>query len=148
MLRFPLRGQSIPFFPRARHSNAQLDTLSSCYWVQRQYVEIIRQDDPTTPRLGVALGFEFDEEADTYPYTPSHAVIQVKDFRWGGVEFGQRDTFNYTGVANEISEDIQVEVDSFRNDTLYGRFSGLLLSGSDQMGALEDGVFVVKIYRK
>jgi hypothetical protein len=45
----------------SRTTTAQLDTLSNWHSRERMYVEIIRQDDPLQPTLGMALGFEFDE---------------------------------------------------------------------------------------
>jgi hypothetical protein len=147
-LQHPMRSENTRFLPRGRYTKAQLDTMSNCYFAGRNYVEIIRQDHPTHPKLGVAMGFEFDENNGEYPYTPAQAVLQLKDFGWGGVEFDPRDTFNYTGVSNAVSDDLHIEVDSFRNETIYGRFSGLLLSGSDQMAELGQGAFAVKLYRK
>jgi len=147
-LQYPMRSENTRFLPRGRYTKAQLDTMSNCYFVKRSYVEIIRQDDPVHPKLGVAMGFEFDENNGEYPYLPAHAVLQLKDFGWGGVEFDPRDTFNYTGVSNAVSDDLQIEIDSFRDQTIYGRFSGLLLSGSDKMAELEQGKFAVKLYRK
>lgn len=147
-LQHPMRNENTRFLPRKKHSNAQLDSMSNCYFTERKYVEIIRQDDPTHPRIGVAIGFEFDESNGGYPYTPAHAVLQLKDFGWGGVEFDTRDTFNYTGVSNAVSDDLQIEIDSFIKETIYGRFSGLLLSGSDKMAELEEGRFAIKLYRK
>ncbi len=144
----PMRNEKSPFLPHGRYSNAQLDTMSNCYFTDRKYVEIIRQDDPTRPKFGLAMGFEFDEDNGTYPYTPAYAVLQLKDFGWGGMEFDPRDTCNYTGVSNTVSDDLQIEIDSFSNETIYGRFSGLLLSGGDKMATLEEGQFAVKVYRK
>ena len=128
-------------------SNASLDTLSNWFSPSRSYVEIIRQDDPLDPRFGIALGFEFDENNGEYPYTPAFAKIQVKDFQWGGVEFSLRDTFNYTGVSNDVSDDLSVEVDGYRNDTIFGRFSGLLLSGAGPMAPIDSGYFRAFVYR-
>ena len=148
VLTYPMRNEKSPFLPRGRHSNAELDTMSNCYFTDRNYVEIIRQDDPVRPKFGLAMGFEFDEANGEYPYTPAHAVLQLKDFGWGGVEFDPRDTCNYTGVSNAVSDDLQIEIDSFSNGMLYGRFSGLLISGGDKMAALEEGQFAVRVYRK
>lgn len=135
------------YFPRGRFAKARLDTLSSWFDPDADYIEIIRQDDPLAPTVGVALGFEFDEENGDYPYTPARAVMQLKDFGWGGVEFSARDTMNYTGVSNEVSDDLMIEIDGFANDTIWGRFSGVLVSGAGSMAGIEDGRFRVKIYR-
>jgi hypothetical protein len=129
-------------------NNGCLDTLCNQYLVAKQYVEIIRQDDPRAPHLGIALGFEFDETNGTYPYTPANAVIQLKNFSWGGIEFSQTDTLNYTGVSNNISDDVTLEVDGFVNDTIFGHFSGVLLSGAGPMASLEHGRFRAFLYRK
>ena len=90
--------------------------------------------------------FEFDEENGDYPYTPAFAVLQLKDFGWGGVEFDTRDTCNYTGVSNAVSDDLLIEIDDYRNDTIFGRFSGLLLSGAGGMAPLDSGHFAVRVY--
>jgi hypothetical protein len=124
-----------------------LDTLSNWHSPTRRYVEIVRQDDPHRPRIGIALGFEFDENNGEYPYTPAHAVLQVKDFGWGGVEFSRRDTMNYTGVSNAVSDDLHIEVTDFRNDSIFGHFSGLLISGAGPMAPIERGEFAVRLYR-
>ena len=142
-----MRRESKTFAPRGGLSNFDLDTLSNWFSPERKYVEIIRQDDPLQPRFGIALGFEFDEENGDYPYTPAFAKIQLKDFRWGGVEFSTRDTFNYTGVSNDVSEDLTVQVLGFEHDTIYGRFSGLLLSGAGPMAQIDSGSFRVFVYR-
>jgi len=135
------------FSQRMQCNNRCLDTLSNRYLTTKQYVEIIRQDDPIRPHWGIALGFEFDENNGDYPYSPEFAVVQLKDFGWGGVEFSRRDTSNYTGVSNAVSDDVTIEVDSFYNDTIYGRFSGLLLSGAGPMAAVDSGAFKVFLYR-
>ncbi len=135
------------FNQRGGLNNFDLDTLSNWFSPERQYVEIIRQDDPLEPRFGIALGFEFDEANGEYPYTPAFAKIQVKDFRWGGVEFSLRDTFNFTGVSNDVSEDLSIQVDGFVHDTIFGRFSGLLLSGAGPMAAVDSGSFRAYVYR-
>jgi hypothetical protein len=137
-----------PYYPRAGYSNAQLDTMSNSFDPEKGYVEIIRQDDPVSPALGLALGFEFDETNGEYPYTPARAIMQLKDFGWGGVEFSRRDTLNYTGVSNDVSEDIQIEVDGFARDTVWGRFSGVLVSGAGVMTTIENGYFRVRVHRK
>lgn len=131
---------------RARAA-AQLDTLSNCYHLQEQYVEIVRQDRPTNPQVGLALGFEFDENNGEYPYTPAHAVLQIKNFGWGGVEFAANDTLNYTGVSNAVSDDLDIQVDYYRNDTIGGHFSGRLLNGAGGEAGLEEGRFAVRVYR-
>lgn len=137
-----------PYYPRAGYSNAQLDTMSNYFDPENGYVEIIRQDDPVSPALGLAIGFEFDETNGEYPYTPARAIMQLKDFGWGGVEFSRRDTLNYTGVSNDVSEDIQIEVDGFARDTIWGRFSGVLVSGAGVMATIENGYFRVRVHRK
>ncbi len=129
-------------------TDAQLDTLSNVFYQTRQYVEIVRQDHPWRPTLGLAIGFEFDENNGEYPYTPAYAVMQLKDFGWGGVEFSQVDTLNYTGVSDSVSDDIYIEVDSFYRDTIIGRYSGLLLSGAGPMVPIDSGYFRVRLYRK
>ena len=146
-LRAPMGKSVSRYFPHGGQTNAQLDTASNWFNPQRHYVEIIRQDNAADPGIGLALGFEFDESNGDYPYTPAHAVVELKDFGWGGVAFGPRDTLNYSGVSNEVSNDLTVEVDSFQRDTIYGRFSGLLLSGAGPMATLENGVFAVRLYR-
>ena len=135
------------YFPRGRYDDAKLDTLSNWYNPLTDYVEIIRQDDPLTPNMGIAIGFEFDEDNGEYPYTPARAVLQLKDFGWGGVEFSRRDTMNYTGVSNQVSDDLMIEIDGFQNDTIWGRFSGLLVSGAGAMAAVEDGRFRIRVFR-
>jgi hypothetical protein len=142
-----MRAGQTAYFPHSHRNNAELDTLSNWYDPVAGYVEIIRQDDPVSPTIGVALGFEFDAENGEYPYTPAHAVLQLKDFGWGGVEFSLRDTLNYTGISNSVSDDLQVEVEGFRNDTIWGRFSGLLVSGSGGMATVEGGSFRALVYR-
>jgi len=135
------------FFPRTRPSRARLDTLCNWYSPARKYVEIIRQDNARLPRYGIALGFEFNPEPETeYPYFPEYAVIQFKDFTWGGTEFGITDSLNFTGVYNEVSEDVWIEVDGYVNDTIYGTFSGVLINGAGGMEPLEDGRFRVRVY--
>lgn len=127
---------------------ASLDTASNYYHTERKYVEIIRQDDPFDPQIGVALGFEFDDTNGEYPYTPEYATIQVKDFTWGGMEFSSSDTLNYTGVSNAVSDDLFVQIADYRQDTIYGWFSGVLLNGSGGMATIDSGYFRVKLYRK
>lgn len=144
----PMRLGRIGFIQRGGLTNKDLDTLSNWYDLQRGYVEIVRQESGPQPRYGIALGFEFDEENGEFPYTPAHAKLQFKDFSWGGVEFSQADTFNYTGVSNEVSEDLLVEVLGFRNDTIFGQFSGLLLSGAGPMTIIDSGYFRVRVYRR
>lgn len=148
LLRHPMRRGKSNFLPRGNFSDKKLDTLSNWFDPDNKYVEIIRQDDPLRPTIGVAFGFEFDEENGEYPYTPEFAVLQLKDFGWGGVEFSPRDTLNYTGVSNAVSDDLTVEVLGFQNDTITGRFFGMLLSGAGTMTAIEQGSFRVRVYRK
>jgi hypothetical protein len=135
------------FVLRNAADNARLDTLSNWFDPEKQYVEIVRQDDVSRPEIGIALGFEFDEHNEEFPYTPAHAVIQIKDFKWGGVEFSPQDTMNFTGVSNAVSEDIQIEIDGFEQDTIWGHFSGLLINGAGAMATLESGTFRAKVYR-
>lgn len=142
-----LRKSTLVFGHRPGMSNAELDTMSNWFSPDRNYVEIIRQDDPFQPQIGIALGFEFDERNGDYPYTPAYAKIQIKDFRWGGVEFSVIDTFNYTGVTNDVSDDLSIQVEGYRDDTIFGRFSGLLLSGAGPMAPLDSGYFRAFVYR-
>jgi len=130
-----------------RQTNARLDTLSNWLSMSKKYVEIIRQDHPLQPHFGIALGFEFDPDNTSYPYEPAIAKIQFKDFSWGGVEFSPRDSSNYTGVSNAVSDDLTVEVDGFQNDTIFGRFHGLLLSAAGTMAPVDSGYFRVFVYR-
>lgn len=147
-LRHPMRTGARHFGPKADCNNACLDTLSNRYMVGKQYVEMIRQDHAVQPGIGIAIGFEFDEENGEYPYTPAYAVMQVKNFAWGGVEFSRRDTFNYTGVVNDFSDDFEIAVDSFVYDTIYGRFSGLLISGAGPMAPIDSGRFKIPLRRQ
>jgi hypothetical protein len=133
---------------RGGMSQAQLDTASHHFDTNRHYVEIVRQDHATTPQLGIAMGFEFDPEQGDFPYTPAYSVLQLKDFRWGGVEFDINDTLNFTGVTNDVSDDLQVTIEGFDNDTIWGEFSGVLLNGAGQMASIERGWFRVRLYRK
>ena len=127
---------------------AKADTFSNVLYTDKQYVEIIRQDAAFEPMYGIALGFEFDERNGEYPYTPSHAVMQLKNFSYGGVEFSKADTSNYTGVFNDYSADFRIEVDGFEHDSIFGRFQGVLVSGSGEMQLLENGSFKVHLLRK
>jgi hypothetical protein len=144
ILAYPLNARP----PVRAAERRRLDTLSNWYDVEKNYVEIIRQDDPARPTIGIALGFEFDAENGDYPYTPERAVLQLKDFAWGGVEFSRNDTSNYTGVSDRISDDLTVEIDTFYRDTIVGRFSGLLLSGAGKMAWVEEGRFKVRVFSK
>jgi len=148
VLEHPMRLGRNNVFQRGGLTNADLDTASHCFHLRRHYVELVRQDDPARPQMGLALGFEFDETTDEYPYTPARAVLQLKDFRWGGVEFGVSDTLNFTGVSDSVSDDLQISVDWYRHDTIAESFSGLLLSGSGQMVVIDSGWFQVKVYRR
>lgn len=143
-----MRPGALAFYQRGGVSPALLDTLSNWFDPEKNYVEIVRQDDPAHPGAGMALGFEFDEKNGEYPYTPAQAVLQLKNFEWGGVEFSACDTLNYTGVSNAVSDDVQIEIDGFVHDTIFGRFSGLLVSGAGQMTPIEEGRFRVKLYRR
>ncbi|MFN0014311.1 MAG: hypothetical protein ACKVU2_07150 [Saprospiraceae bacterium] len=133
---------------RALMTNAQLDTMSNVYTLSRRRVDIVRQDHPVVPHFGVALCFEFDEKNTGYPYFPASATIQFKDFSWGSVEFSSTDSCNFTGVTNEVSDDLSIQVDGYQNDTIFGRFSGVLLSAAGPMAELDNGQFRVLIYRK
>ena len=147
-LEYPIRLSRTTMFQRGGLSPAQLDTASHYYDVSKFFVEIIRQDDPVSPRIGIDLGFEFDENNGEYPFTPSNATLNFKDFGWGGKEFELGDTLNYTGVSNAVSDDILVEVLSWKNDTITGRFSGLLLNGAGNMAVIDSGWFRVRLFRK
>jgi len=147
ILAYPMQPAADVFRLKGQKAVEEMDTLSNWYDPANKYVEIVRQDHPTRPTLGIAMGFEFDEENGEFPYTPARAVLQLKNFGWGGVEFSGRDTLNYTGISNEVSDDIQIEIESYRNDTIFGHFSGLLLSGAGPMGSIENGRFAIKIYR-
>lgn len=158
-VRFTFKGESYnlmhkmkleaqAFRQRPQCNNACLDTMSNRYMLRKKYVEIIRQDDPLKPHLGIAFGFEFDETNGEFPYTPAYAVMQLKNFGWGGVEFSQRDTSNFTGVSNNVSDDLTIQVDSFINNRIYGRFSGLLISGAGPMAGIDSGAFQVLLYRQ
>ncbi|MBL7798385.1 MAG: hypothetical protein JNJ90_17955 [Saprospiraceae bacterium] len=143
----PVRRDNRIASRRAAPTNAQLDTMSNWYSASRRYVEIIRQDHPLQPHYGIALGFEFDAENAEFPYRPENARLQFKDFSWGGVEFSPVDSCNFTGVNNEVSDDLTILVDGYENDTIFGRFSGLLLSAAGPMAQLDSGVFRVFVYR-
>jgi hypothetical protein len=147
-LAHPMRLSPRVLFQRGGLTNSQLDTASHCYHVAQHYAELVRQDDPTAPRVGLALGFEFDPTQGEFPYTPARAVVQLKDFRWGGIEFGINDTLNFTGVSDEVSDDLLVEIDGYERDTIFGRFSGLLLNGAGSMAAIDSGWFRVRVYRR
>jgi hypothetical protein len=136
------------FTQRGGLSRNYLDTIASCFYVTSGFVEILRQDHPFEPTQGIALGFEFDENTPEYPYFPVKGTIQLRNYTWGGVEFSANDSLNYTGLTNAVSDDVFFEIQSFRNDTIEGRFSGLLLSGSGDMGQLDSGYFKVRLYRK
>lgn len=64
------------------------------------------------------------------------------------MEFSPRDTLNYTGVSNDVSDDLTIEILAFSHDTITGAFSGLLLSGAGPMAPIENGRFKVRVYRK
>lgn len=148
LLLYPMRKGTGNYLPRGEFSNRKLDTLSNWFDPEKNYVEIIRQDNPSQPTVGMALGFEFDETNGDYPYTPAYALLQLKNFGWGGVEFSPRDTLNYTGVSNDVSDDLTIEILDFRHDTITGAFSGLLLSGAGPMAPVENGEFKVRVYRR
>lgn len=136
------------FSIHSRINDGRFDTLSNVFYEQKNYVEIIRQDFAIRPTVGVAMGFEFDETNGEYPYSPARAVIQLKDFRFGGVMFEKRDTLNYTGVSNDISDDLDIEIDGFEQDTIWGRFQGLLINGAGGMRDVTEGHFKIKLHRK
>ncbi len=148
ILLHPMRKSKDSFLPRGEYSDRKLDTLSNWFDPEKKYVEIIRQDNPVQPSIGMALGFEFDETNGDYPYTPAYGTLQLKNFGWGGVEFSPRDTLNYTGVSNDVSDDLTIEILAFSHDTITGAFSGLLLSGAGPMAPIENGRFKVRVYRK
>lgn len=149
ILQAPMRPARMTESMRARtNAAALLDTLSNCYYVSEQYVEIVRQDDPRRPQIGLALGFEFDADNGDYPYTPARAVLQLKNFGWGGVEFASNDTLNFTGISDNVSDDLDIQVDAYRNDTIIGHFSGMLLNGAGGLAGLEAGRFAVRVYRR
>jgi hypothetical protein len=143
----PMRRSDAAFAPRSGLSDPALDTLSNRFDPEKNHVEIIRQDHPTRPTIGIALAFEFDEDNGEYPYTPAYAALQLKDFGWGGVEFSRRDTMNYTGISNDVSDDFSIEILDFQGDTITGRFSGLLLSGAGPMASIDNGQFRVRLHR-
>lgn len=138
------RGQ---VYQRGGINPHELAVYANCYYPDRNYVEIIRQDRGDQPSLGIALGFEFDESNGEYPYTPSEAVLQIKDFSWGGVEFSALDTVNYTGVSNKVSNDFSLEILSWENDTITGTFSGLLLNGAGDQSPIDSGYFKIGLRR-
>ena len=143
-----MRLSKTDFSQRGGLSRFYMDTVASCFYEQSGYVEILRQDNALRPVHGIALGFELDAAVTEFPYRPAAATIQIRDFTWGGVEFSTSDTLNYTGVTNDVSEDLFVEIRSFRNDTISGVFSGVLLSGAGTMALLDSGYFKVRLYRK
>ncbi len=131
----------------AHFYRARLDTLSNWYSPSRRYVEIIRQDHPVQPLYGLAIGFEFHHSVDSFPYKPAYARAHFKDFSWGGLEFGSADSFNYTGVTNEVSNDLTIRVTAFYQDTIRGVFSAVLLSGAGPMLHLDSGTFCAPLRR-
>lgn len=147
-LKAPLQLEKALLYQRGGLSSAELALTANCYYSERQYVEIIRQDAARQPHLGIAIGFEFDESNGEYPYSPSEAVLQIKDFRWGGVEFAALDTFNYTGVSNAVSNDFSLEIRSWEQDTITGTFSGLLLNGAGDQAAIDSGYFKIGLKRR
>jgi hypothetical protein len=136
------------FGQRGGLARTYMDTVANCYYTNGNFVEILRQDHPKLPINGIALGFEFEADTDTFPYYPTKATIQFRDFTWGGIEFDAADTLNYTGLTNSVSDDVFFEISSFRNDTIEGRFSGLLLSGKGDMAPIDSGYFRVRLYRR
>jgi hypothetical protein len=154
VLKFKFKGKNVnfPYLATTGLEHKSIysfskDTMSNIFYEEEKYIEIIRQDDALHPNLGIALGFEFEEANGEFPYTPAKAVVQLKDFAYGGVQFDLRDTCNFTGVSNEISEDITIEIDGFEQDTIFGRFSGLLLNGAGKMAAIEEGQFRIHVIR-
>ncbi|MCB9315964.1 MAG: hypothetical protein H6574_03415 [Lewinellaceae bacterium] len=145
---YPMQRERQPYRRgHIRQTNARLDTLSNWLSISQNYAEIIRQDDPLEPHFGIALGFEFDPKTETFPVFPALAKLQFKDFSWGGVEFSPRDSSNFTGVSNTISDDLTIQVDGFQNDTIYGRFNGVLLSAAGPMAPIDSGYFRAFVYR-
>lgn len=130
-----------------QEATARLDTMSNWYSPSRQYVEIIRQDHPAKPAIGMALGFDYDATWGDPPYTPRYGRVQFKHFGWGGVEFSTTDTLNFTGISDAVSNDLSIEVLYFDGDSIAGTFSGLLLSGAGTMAMLDSGTFAVRLRR-
>ncbi len=148
VLIYPMQRERQPYRrSQIRQTNARLDTLSNWLNLSQNYVEIIRQDDPLKPHFGIALGFEFDPQTDSFPFFPASAKLQFKDFGWGGVEFSPRDSSNFTGVLNAVSDDMTIQVDGFQNDTIFGRFNGVLLSAAGPMAPIDSGYFRAFVYR-
>lgn len=146
-LRYPMDAAPGISKPSWQDASARLDTMSNWYSRSRQYVEIIRQDHPATPTIGMALGFDYDETWGEPPYTPRYGRVQFKHFGWGGVEFSASDTLNFTGVSDAVSNDLSIEVVYFDGDSIAGTFSGLLLSGAGTMAMLDSGTFAVRLRR-
>ena len=121
---------------------------SSRLFEEQNWVQIVRQDDRWLPNYGLALGFSFDPKVDTFPYHPEKVAIQFKDFLFGGQHFSRRDTANFSGLYNDYSADVKFEVIDFQSDTIVGKFSGVLISGSGKMAYLEDGAFRVRLFRE
>lgn len=136
------------FSAKSAMNDGRLDTASNIFYQSKNYIEIIRQDERIRPMVGVALGFEFDESNGEFPYTPARAVIQIKDFRYGGVMFEKRDSLNFTGVSNSVSDDLDIEILGFQEDTIVGQFKGLLLNGAGGMAEVREGKFKIKLFRK
>ncbi len=78
LLSHPMQPSPEVLKQKGRRAAEQLDTLSNWFSPVRKYVEIVRQDHPVRPTLGIAMGFEFDESNGDYPYTPAFAVMQLK----------------------------------------------------------------------
>jgi hypothetical protein len=157
---FTLNGQSFTFVegitPRPLEPSDDDPELliqeaqenSSAIIEDKAWVQIIRQNDKWNPTQGIAIGFEFDPTIDTFPYLSAKAAIQFKDFKYGGQHFSKKDTANYSGLFNDYNAEIRVEILDFQSDTIVGKFSGVLLSGSGKMAHLDDGNFRIRLYRQ
>ena len=132
----------------ASSSLERYDTSCNVFFEAENYVEIIRQDDKTQPSFGIAIGFEFSPGLDTLPYEIDQGVMQLKDFKFGGLQFSAQDSFNHTGVVNEFSQDFILIVTAFEKDTIEGTFKGVLLNGAGGLSHIENGQFRVGLMRK
>ncbi len=138
-------GDKAPFGKSVRLM--RWDTMSNWFSPSRGYVEIIRQDHPTNPLYGLALGFEFHDSIHIFPHAPTYVRAHFKDFSWGGKEFSRADSFNYTGLNNDVSNDLSLRVTDFHNDTIRGVFSAVLISGAGPMLHIDSGYFCVLLRR-
>ncbi len=147
-LTFSNRFDTTRFSAKSPNFEKRLDSLSNVFYQEKNYIEIIRQDFSMRPTVGVAMGFEFEEANGEYPYSPAHAVLQLKDFRYGGVMFEKRDSMNFTGVSNDVSDDLDIQIEGFENDTIFGTFQGLLINAAGGMAQVSDGKFRVRLVRR